>query len=159
MIPDETHVGISDEELSGDIGPPDPSIMQTIRNLFCQEEPLVKDATFDSVLQPSELRLQFSDGIDTAEWCRLDVTWFRSGAYRFHYVDSEAVNWRFDRHPNPHSPEKHFHEPPDAHDHTAVESCVTVEEATLVARAVLKLWRRAYETGNVDQLNTAENPS
>lgn len=86
------------------------------------------------------------------------MTWFRSGAYRFHYVDTEEVNWRFDRHPNTHSPAKHFHESPDAHSETAVASCITVEEPTLVARAVLNLWRRAYEMDDLEVLNTASDP-
>lgn len=101
--------------------------------------------------------MTFADGLDGADTARLDVTWYASGAYRFHYVD-ETINWRFDRHPNPHSPEKHFHEPPSADSETAVASCITVEEPVLVARAVLKLWRRAYETGSLAELNRAENP-
>jgi hypothetical protein len=33
-----------------------------------------------------------------------------------------------------------------------------VEELRLVARAVLNILRRAYETGSVAELNTAQNP-
>lgn len=158
MSDDENPIGIPADELTGDIGPPDPTILHTIRDLFLRDEPLVEAVGFDDVLHPRELRIEFEDGIGTAGQCRLDVTWFRSGAYRFHYVDSEGVNWRFDRHPNSHSPEKHFHEPPDAPAETAVESCIEVEEPGLVARAVLKLWRRAYETDALERLNTATNP-
>jgi len=32
--------------------------------------------------------------------------------YSFHYVDSDGLNWRFDRHPNTHTPEIHFHRRP-----------------------------------------------
>ena len=155
--PDES-VGISSEELLGDIGAPDASEMYLIRNLFLREEPLVENTSFDSVLHPQELRIQFTDGIGDSEWCRLDSTWYTSGAYRFHYVDAMNVNWRFDCHPNSHSPEKHFHEPPDARSKTAQPSCITVEEPRLVARAILKLWRRAYETESFAELNTAHNP-
>ena len=149
---------IPPEELTGDVGAPDAAELQTIRDLFLQDEPLVEDAIFDSILAPRELRIQFVDGIGDATWCRLDITWYTSGAYRFHYVDESDVNWRFDRHPNDHSPEKHFHKPPAAASETALQSCITVEEPRLVARAVLNILRRAYETGSVAELNTAQNP-
>ena len=149
---------IPPEELTGDVGAPDTASMQAIQDLFLQEEPLVEDATFDSVLAPRELHIQFADGIGDATWCRLDITWYTSDAYRFHYVDEADVNWRFDRHPNDHSPEKHFHEPPGAVSETALQSCITVEEPRLVARAVLSLWRRAYNTDSVAALNIAQNP-
>lgn len=41
---------------------------------------------------------------------------------------------------------------------TPPNSCIAVEEPRLVARAVLKLWRRAYETESLADLDTAENP-
>lgn len=154
---DETRVGFPDR-LTGDIGAPDASDMRLIRNLFLADETLVETATFDSVLHPEELRIRFTDGIGDAEWCRLDCTWYTSGAYRFHYVDSEGTNWRFDRHPNTHSPDKHFHEPPNGTAQATQPSCITVEEPRLVARAVLKLWRRAYATGSFTEPNTANNP-
>lgn len=155
---DDDSVGVPESELTGEIGPPDVATMQSIRDVFLDHEPLVASASFDSALEPGELVVEFEDGIGPAEECRIDVTWFRSGTYRFHYVDSEGVDWRFDRHPNPHSPEKHFHEPPDARTHDAVESCIEVERPELVARSVLKLWRRGYETASLDDLNTATNP-
>ena len=132
--------------------------MRRLRDLFESEEPLVETADFDSVLDPQELRIEYADGIGDADWCRLDVTWYKSGAYRFHYVDEAGVNWRFDRHPNPHSPENHFHRPPDAPAETAERSCIRIGEPRLVARAVAKLWRRAYETNDRSTLNTASNP-
>lgn len=147
-----------DEDLTTDVGAPDGTILRTIRNLFLKEEPLVKEAFFDNVLDPQTLHVSFVDGIGEASWSRLDVSWYRSGAYRFHYTDENDVNWRFDRHPNDHSLEKHFHEPPDAQSTTARRSCIRVEEPRLVARAVLKLWRRAYDTGSFAELNTAQNP-
>lgn len=150
--------GIPPAERSSDLGAPDVVTMRRIRDLFEQEEPLVERAAFDSVLDPQEIRIRFEDGIDDASWCRLDVTWYTSGAYRFHYTDETDVNWRFDKHPNPHSPVNHFHAPPDATPETADRSCIRVEEPRLVARAVLQLWRRAYETDTLANLNTATNP-
>ena len=150
--------GIPPEERTTDLGAPDVTTMRRLRDLFEDEEPLVETADFDSVLDPQELRIEYADGIGDADRCRLEVTWYQSGAYRFHYVDEAGVNWRFDRHPNPHSPEKHFHGPPDAPAETAERSCIRVEEPQLVARAVAKLWRRAYERSDFSILNTASNP-
>jgi len=150
--------GIPPVERSGDLGTPDVASMGFIRELFVQEEPLVKRAQFDTVLDPQEIQIAFSDGIGVAESCRLDCTWYTSGAYRFHYSDEQGVNWRFDKHPNPHSPERHFHPPPNAPSQTAAKSCIAVTEPRLVARAVLQLWRRAYGTDDLTALNTATNP-
>ena len=151
-------VGIPPAERTADLGTPDTTTMRSIRDLFVGAEPLVETAAFDSVLDPQEIQIAFTDGVDGADWCRLDVTWYTTSAYRFHHVDSEGVNWRFDRHPNPHSPDRHFHPPPDAPAQSAADSCIRVEEPRLVARAVLKLWRRAYETGTHSTLNTATDP-
>ena len=154
----DSSAGISSDELTGAIGPPDAAEMQTMRDIVLDEEPVVEDAVFDNILSPKELHVTFADGIGDATWSRFDITWYASGAYRFHYVDEADVNWRFDRHPNTHSPEKHFHEPPEADSQTAIQSCIEVEEPRLVTRAVLKLWRRSYETESFVELNTAQNP-
>ena len=150
-------IGIPEEELEGDIGTPDVDVMTDIRDLFLDEEPLVEDYSWNDPIYKRELHIHFSEGID-ADWSRLDVTWYTSGAYKFHYVDENGQNWRFDRHPNDHSDEKHFHEPPGADTRAAVSSCIQVEEPVLVARAVMKLWRRAMMMGSFDQLNRARNP-
>jgi len=155
---DDDPVGVSRDELSGAVGPPDAAAMRLIRDQFLNSEPLVESAEFDSVLQPRELVVTVADGIGPATDCRLSITWYQSGAYRFHHVDSEAVNWRFDHHPNPHSPPKHFHEPPEGAGETAVESCIEVEKPRVVGRAVHKLWRRAYEVGTHELINTGQNP-
>lgn len=44
------------------------------------------------------------------------------------YIDNEDINRQFDRHPNPHSLEKHVYRPPEAPADTAVESHGSVEE-------------------------------
>lgn len=155
--PSET-IGVPDAELQGDIGKPDVDVMTDVRNLYLAEEPLVVDYSWNDPVDRRELHVHFSAGIGDVDRSRLDVTWYTSGAHKFHYVDEEGRNWRFDRHPNDHSPEKHFHEPPHADSRTAAPSCISVEEPGLVARAVLKLWRRAVATDSFDQLNNARNP-
>jgi len=150
-------VGIPEKELEGDIGTPDVDVMIDIRNLFLDEEPLVESYSWNDPIYKRELHIHLSEGID-AGWSRLDVTWYTSGAYKFHYVDENDQNWRFDRHPNNHSDEKHFHEPPDADARSAVRSCIQVEEPGLVARAVWNLWRRGMITSSFEQVNSAQNP-
>lgn len=150
-------VGIPEEEIAGDLGKPAIGVMVDIRNLFIEAEPLLTGYEWNDPINKREVRLAFSDGID-AEWSRLDVTWYTSGAYKFHYSDSSDTHWRFDRHANHHSTEKHYHRPPDAESGTAVPSCITVEEPQLVARAVHKLWRRAIRQETFDRINTATNP-
>lgn len=147
--------GISDQELDGDIGRPDIEAMVAIRDLFLADEPLVAHAGWNDPVHRRTLQLRFSAGID-AEWRRLDITWYTTGAYSFHYVDEHDRQWRFDRHPNPHSAEAHVHEPPDAED--PVVTCLSVEEPVLVARAVLKLWRRAVTAESFSALNAASDP-
>ncbi len=156
-MPHSETIGIPEAELEGDIGTPDIDVMADIRDLVLKAEPLVKKYAWNDPLSRRELRIHFSTGIN-ADWCRLDVTWYTSGAYKFHYTDENNHNWRFDRHPNTHSDEIHFHEPPDADSASAVNSCIAVTEPMLVARAVLKLWRRAVMTGSFDAVNTAQNP-
>ena len=54
--------------------------------------------------------VEFGDGIGDAETARMDVTWYVTGAYSFHYTDAAGVNWRFDRHPDtPDDDEKAAH--------------------------------------------------
>lgn len=115
-------------------------------------------AYFANILDPTKLHIEFIDGVGEASWSRLDITWYRLRVYRFYHVDESDINWRFDWHPNTHSPEKYFHEPPDALSETAKQSCIRVEEPSLVARAVLQVWRRAYDTSSFEKPNTAQNP-
>jgi hypothetical protein len=147
-----------DGELSGDFGPIYLPALQRIRDLWIDLEPLVAETEYDDQVAPTELRIELADGLGAAETARLDIQWSTLDNYSFHYVDSSDVNWRFDRHPNTHSPDRHFHPPPDAGADTAEPSCIHVGEVSLVARAIHKLWRVAYESGDIDRLNTLSNP-
>lgn len=71
---------------------------------------------------------------------------------------ADDVNWRFNRHPNTHSPEIHFHPPPEAATTAAEPSCLDVTEVSLVTRAVYAMWRAAYENDALDRLNNASDP-
>ncbi|ELY26528.1 hypothetical protein C500_15235 [Natrialba magadii ATCC 43099] len=78
--------------------------LQRIRDLWLELEPLVDATSYDDVVAPTELQISLSDGLGDADAARLDIQWSELGMYSFHYVDGEDVNWRFDRHPNTHSP-------------------------------------------------------
>jgi len=149
---------MTDGDRSGDFGPIYLSALQRIPTIWLDLEPLVEETAFDDVVNPTELHIDLEDGIGDADWARIDVQWSTLDMYSFHYVDGEGLNWRFDRHPNPHSPERHFHPPPTAATSDAVPSCIEVTEVSLVTRAVHALWRAAYDHDDVDRLNSASNP-
>ena len=132
--------------------------LERIRNLCIDLEPLVGETAFDDPLSPTVVQITLTDGLGVADAARIDVQWSVLGNYSFHYVDDDGVNWRFDRHPNTHSPETHFHPPPDASTEATLPSCITVEEVSLVTRAVFVMWRAAYESDDLDRLNSRSNP-
>lgn len=142
---------------AGEFGTIDVPALRRIRNLWIDLEPLVEDTGYD-VVDPTELHVELGDGFGTAASARFDIQWSVLGNYSFHYTDETDVDWRFDRHPNTHSPEKHFHPPPDAATPDAEPSCISVEEVPLVTRAVVSLWRAAYESEELARLNSASNP-
>ena len=149
---------MSGDDRAGEFGPIYLPALQRIRDLWLELEPVVEAASFDDVVAPTELQISLADGLGAADAARIDVQWSERGMYSFHYVDTEDVNWRFDRHPNTHSPEVHFHPPPDAATSTAEPSCIDVTKVSLVTRAVHAMWRAAYESHDVDHLNSVSNP-
>lgn len=144
-------------------GPADRAALLIIRDIFATEEPLATPE-LDDYLNPTELEITLADGIGSADAARIDVVWTTRGDYKFHYTDAAGVNARWGRHP--HGGEydagglAHFHPPPGAtSDSAAVEpSCIDHTVERLVARAVNKLWRAAYEASDTDLLNAAANP-
>jgi len=149
---------MSGDDRAGEFGPIYLPALRRIRDLWLELEPLVDTTTYDDVVTPTELQISLSDGLGDADSARLDVQWSERGTYSFHYVDVADVNWRFDRHPNTHSPERHFHPPPEAATTDAKPSCIDVTEVSLVTRAVHAMWRAAYEHDEPDRLNRASNP-
>lgn len=143
---------------AGEFGRISVPALQRIRTLWLELEPLVETTAFDNVIAPTELQVVLSAGINAAETARLDIQWSEHRMYSFHYVDATGLNWRFDRHPTTHSPEKQFHPPPTASTDGAVSSCIEVEEVSLVTRAVHTMWRVAYDQADTELLNSATNP-
>jgi len=149
---------VSEGDRAGEFGAIYLPARQRIRDCWLELEPLVETMAYDDIVAPTELRITLSDGLGDTDSARLDIQWSELGMYSFHYVDSDEVNWRFDRHPNTHSPETHFHPPPDAATAAVVPACIDVTEVSLVTRAVHAMWQAAYADDNVDRLNAASNP-
>ncbi|WP_129114040.1 hypothetical protein [Halegenticoccus tardaugens] len=60
----------------------------------------------------------------------VEIQWYVNDEYNFHYRErhDEGTVWqcRWDRHPNPHAADAHFHGPPDADATNVVDDPVTV---------------------------------
>jgi hypothetical protein len=146
------------DDHGGEFGAISLPALRRIRTLWLDIEPLVSDTRYDSPVAPAELQVDLADGIGDADAARLDIRWSERGMYAFHYAGSDGIDWRFDRHPNPHSPTAHFHPPPAATAADAEPSCLAVQEVSLVTRAVHAAWRAAYDHDDLDRLNSASNP-
>lgn len=145
-------------EQSEVFGPIDAGALREIRELFAEMEPLVETASLDDPLDPQMLSVELSDGVGDASTARMDVRWSLTGNYAVHYTDDRDRNFRFDCHPKPDAPRRHFHPPPDAPSRPVEASCITVPEASLVTRAVLQRWRYAHNQETFEGINDAENP-
>jgi hypothetical protein len=139
-------------------GPVDAGALREIRDLVVAQEPLVETATLDDPLNPQTLSVELSDGVGSATTARIDIRWSLSGNYAAHYTDDQNRDFRFDCHPKPDAPRRHFHPPPDAPSRPVEPSCITVSEVALVTRASLQRWRYAYTNGTFEGINDAENP-
>jgi hypothetical protein len=149
---------MSDRDRAGEFGAVYLPALRRIRDLWLELEPLVDATSYDDVVAPTELQVELTDGLGSADAARFDIQWSELDMYSFHYVDTAGVNWRFDRHPNTHSPEAHFHPPPAAVTTRADPSCIDVTEVSLVTRAVHVMWRAAYENDDTNYLNSISNP-
>lgn len=143
--------------LSGNTGPIDYEALRRIRDIFLENEPLVTHHDLSARLAPQpELSITVSEGFGAIPSGRFDIVWTERDCYNFHYTETEGINFRFDRHPEPNGPEKHFHEPPDAT--TRVASCIEVEQVEVVTHGVLKCWRTALERDDPSLVNSQSNP-
>lgn len=143
--------------LLGDTGPVDYEALETIRDIFLKEEPLVNHHDLGDRLDPQpELNITVDAGFGSSPCGRFDIVWTEKDCYNFHYTEEDGVDLRFDRHPEPRAPEKHFHEPPDGS--STVSSCISVETPELVTRAVVKCWRTGINDGDPSNVNSLSNP-
>lgn len=146
-------------DIDGELGTLDPIAMDEIRAAFVGLDGLIDDVGFPNPADPAVVQVTFADGIGDATHCRLDIRWYTWGYYSIHYTDSTDRNFRWDYHPKIGAPDRHFHPPPDAPSADAEPSCLTATQPPVVARTVHKLWRRAYDTGDTDRLNSATGNS
>jgi len=143
--------------LTGNTGPIDHEALQRIRDIFLEHEPLVTHYDLGSRLDTHlELNITVDEGFGDSPSGRFDIVWTERDCYSFHYTESEGIDFRFDRHPEPHAPTKHFHEPPNAD--TRAPSSIEVEQIDIVTRAVLKCWRTALSRDDPSLVNTQSNP-
>ncbi|WP_226023951.1 toxin-antitoxin system TumE family protein [Halomicrobium salinisoli] len=145
-------------------GATDRPALLTIHDIIEEMEPLATPQ-LDDYLNPSVLEVTLDDGLCEADEARIDIQWTTRDDYKFHYTDTEGVNFRWGNHPHAgdyiHAtgPE-HYHPPPDASSDPGEveESCIIQSPEELVTRAVLKLWRVAYHTDSYEPLNAGSNP-
>lgn len=132
------------------------------QSVFERLEPLAT-GVLDDFVNPSELQLQLDDDVGDADSARFDVVWTTQNDYNIHYSNSAGRNFRWDIHPHDYprpSDDRHFHPPPNASNDPAdvEESCISVIEIELVARATHSQWRAAYEAASVNGINDAVDP-
>lgn len=145
-------------------GPTDRVALDAIRRIIETTEPMAT-VEFDDEINPRELRITFHDGIGDASTSLIDADWHVTGDYKFHHTDDRSIDFRWGKHP--HGGEyvhvtglEHFHPPPDATSdpHEVEQSCISVGREVLVCRAVLTLWRAAFDANDLSRLNSASNP-
>lgn len=141
------------EDISGPTGPVNLPVLEQIRDLLLDEEPLVETARFDDPVNPTELIVCLSVGRDSSS--RLEITWWTGGAYRFHYTEPGGIDLRFDNHPKDGAPDVHFHPPPNAGE-AKPSFLAGVTQPQIVTRAILSRWRKAIVEGQeLSELNSS----
>lgn len=113
-----------DESGPNTTGPPD---RQTLRLL---ERHLASDALVaETIFEPDSYEPRLLQALldaghypDSIRAARLDICWFTTGDFSFHYIEDHADQdpWecRWDRHPNTHNSRLHFHHSPATEDVT-----------------------------------------
>lgn len=145
----------SDDESEPDspTGPPDRQTLRLLERRLA-DDPLVTGTAFDPdsddprVLQAWIDLDRFPPSTATA---RLDIRWFTTADFSFHYVesgtDSERWECRWDRHPNSHNARLHFHRPPSGTETTDLELSLVhpLDVLATVLAAVENRIERAWE--------------
>lgn len=139
------------DDITGPVGSVDLPVLQQIRTLLIEEEPLIESTRFDDPINPTELIVDLT--LSDRSHSRLEVTWWQTGAYRFHYTESDGIDFRYDNHPKSSVPDAHFHPPPNA----GPAEPSFLQSATrplVITRAIVTRIREAIVDGNgLDRLN------
>ncbi|WP_435099756.1 hypothetical protein [Halorubrum sp. N11] len=142
-MPDEDDTGDATEG-----GRLDRTTMQTLGRR-AETHPLVDTWRFEpDRLSPRSLVVSldataYPDAVDTA---RIEIHWFVTGDYYFHYVEKRGASQfqcRWDRHPKTDAPRSHVHPPADA---SGVESSPLGDHHLAVLFAVLDWVTERVET-------------
>lgn len=142
------------DDIAGPVGPVDYPILQQIRDLFLNEEPLIESTAFNDAINPTQLIVEFSTGLDAPG--RMEITWWKRGAYRYHYTEPDGIDFRFDNHPKDGAPDAHFHPPPAA-GHAEPSFLSGVTQPQVVTRAVITRWRQSIiEEAELSKLNESD---
>jgi hypothetical protein len=103
---------------SSSTGAPDRRILRLLERRLAGD-PLVTATEFDpEYAEPRVLEARVDTGPfpPSTDAVRLDIRWFETDDFSFHYVetglDDDRWECRWDRHPNPHNGRLHFHRPP-----------------------------------------------
>ncbi len=103
---------------SDSTGPPDRQTLRLLERHLAGES-LVDETAFEPrTHEPRLLGVVLDAGQypESTVSARIDVRWFTTGDFSFHYLEtaSDGSQWecRWDRHPNAHNSRLHFHEPP-----------------------------------------------
>ena len=139
------------DDITGPVGSVDLPVLQQIQTLLIEQEPLVESTRFDDPINPTELVVEFT--LADRSHSRLEVTWWQTGAYRFHYTESDGINFRYDNHPKSAVPDAHFHPPPNA---GLAESSFlgSATRPLVITRAIVTRVREAIVDGNsLNRLN------
>lgn len=119
-MPDDENAGSGDQIPGGRLDVP---TLQTLAQR-ATTHPLVDDWAFDpSRVSPRILQLYLTASAYPTDVtaARIDVRWFVTGDYSFHYLEernseNDPYQCRWDRHPKTTAPRTHVHPPPDAGD-------------------------------------------
>ena len=108
------------DSTTGSPGPPDRQTLQLIDRQL-RTDALIVETEFDpDVHEPRLLHALVDAGQypETVAAARVDIRWFMTDDFSFHYVEThqDESRWecRWDRHPNPHNARLHLHQPPAA---------------------------------------------
>ena len=124
--------GTGETAVEAATGPVDEPTLRTIGARAVETRQVTAQTFEPDAITPRSLRLRLDAGQYAAAVtaATLDVRWFETGDYSFHYRESRvgdetgapgqdvADGWecRWDRHPKPWAPRAHFHPPPSATD-------------------------------------------
>jgi hypothetical protein len=129
-------------------GPIDDEVLETVKQL-ASSHPLVDRAYLaDDAGDRRELYVE----LDSERYPQavgavsLQVRWYRTDDYSFHYREdwaSEEWQCRWDRHPHSHNTAReHFHEPPTAADEPITDQVERVEPYHLFTRTMASIGER-----------------